>query len=251
MKKTTLAIAVTMALGGVSAQAALTNGTVLAFTPGSVAPAYSQAEAGASWFSMQLAPTSFAYVGLQPGTDGGIVIGVVQPVPPGVLSHPGSPYGGTYTTDVGAIDMGWSFLGNTGLHFTSSPVSVVTDSGTTKTLDFSGWRMSWNGIPSMNWGGGTQVVTGAKGSTTYNNGSGLATITCSTSSCSSSSAFTLDYAAVMPQNDPSDFGGVHYALHLTGQVSTVPLPAAAWLFGSGLVGLVGAARRRTRDVPAG
>ena len=31
-----------------------------------------------------------------------------------------------------------------------------------------------------------------------------------------------------------------------GQVSAVPVPAAAWLFGSGLLGLVGIARRKTR-----
>lgn len=36
------------------------------------------------------------------------------------------------------------------------------------------------------------------------------------------------------------FGSGHYGL----QVSAVPVPAAAWLFGSGVIGLVGAARRR-------
>jgi hypothetical protein len=37
------------------------------------------------------------------------------------------------------------------------------------------------------------------------------------------------------------FGSGHYGLEIT---STVPVPAAAWLFGSGLIGLLGAARRR-------
>ena len=31
----------------------------------------------------------------------------------------------------------------------------------------------------------------------------------------------------------------------TGDVATVPLPAAVWLFGSGLLGLIGMARRKT------
>ncbi|MHB8471241.1 MAG: VPLPA-CTERM sorting domain-containing protein [Gammaproteobacteria bacterium] len=249
MKKTTLAIAVTMALGGLSfnTQAALTTGSLLAYTNGNVGNFDNAAAAGPSWFSMQLGPTSIAYTGLQVGLDGGVKIGISQPLPTGVHSHSGNPYGGSYTSDIGAIDTGWSFLGNTGLHFTTTPINVVTDNGTTKTLDFSGWRMSWNGISSMNWGGGTQVVTGSAGSTTYNNGTGLATITCSTSSCSNGSTFTLDYTAIMAHNDPSDFGGVPYALHLTGHVNAVPVPASAWLLGSGLAGLAGAARRRRRD----
>ncbi|HFD32315.1 MAG TPA: VPLPA-CTERM sorting domain-containing protein [Gammaproteobacteria bacterium] len=34
----------------------------------------------------------------------------------------------------------------------------------------------------------------------------------------------------------------------TGDVSAVPVPAAAWLFGSGLLGLVGAARRKRANI---
>jgi len=36
-----------------------------------------------------------------------------------------------------------------------------------------------------------------------------------------------------------------FAFQIAGNISTVPVPAAVWLFGSGLVGLVGFARRKT------
>lgn len=256
MKKSTLAFAVGMALGGasLSAQAALNNSAVLQFTAGNVGGFTDSASAGVSWFSFQISPTTNIYTGLQPGLDGGIHIGAPQPLPPGVYTHSGNPYGGTYTTDIGAIDAPWSFLIETGLHFTNSPVNVVTDSGTTKTLSFSGWNVSWNGIPAISMSGGMQVVSSVNTTTkvtsytTYNNGTGLATITCSASSCSNTSSFTLDYAATVAQNDWSGFGGVNYGLHLTGHVSSVPVPAAAWLFGSGLAGLAGRRRVRKQEV---
>jgi len=259
MKKSTLAAAVGLAMGGavLSAQAALTSTAVLQFTAGNVGNFGSPAGAGASWFSMQVSPTVTLFTGIQAGTAGGVHIGG-NALPAGVKSHGGLPYGGTYTTDVGAIDTGWGFFSNTGLHFTVSPVGVATDSGATKTLDFSGWNVTWNGIPAISMGGGTQVLssvntkTSVTSFTTYNNGNSLATITCSASSCSNTSSFTLDYSAKVPQKDPSNFGGVPYALHLEGHVSStptvVPVPAAVWLFGSGLLGLVGIARRKKASV---
>ncbi len=59
-------------------------------------------------------------------------------------------------------------------------------------------------------------------------------------------AYTLNYAATVPAGDPSGFGSVKYYLHLEGCVKTVPLPAAVWLFGSGLPGLAGIASRKRR-----
>ena len=49
-----------------------------------------------------------------------------------------------------------------------------------------------------------------------------------------------------PGMENGPFGGFNAAFNLTapGLVSAVPVPAAVWLFGSGLLGLVGVARRR-------
>ena len=45
----------------------------------------------------------------------------------------------------------------------------------------------------------------------------------------------------------TDMYGYSIAIALVRDVSTVPVPAAVWLFGSGLIGLVGVARRKVRD----
>ncbi|MDN5941662.1 MAG: VPLPA-CTERM sorting domain-containing protein [Nitrospira sp.] len=41
-----------------------------------------------------------------------------------------------------------------------------------------------------------------------------------------------------------DGGGGSYQLQMWGSTAPVPLPAAAWLFGSGVIGLIGFARRK-------
>ena len=94
--------------------------------------------------------------------------------------------------------------------------------------------MADNGIEAIDMGG--QALLGD---------TGIATMACSTSSCSSGSTFTLDYFAHVPVGDPSGHGGTGYNLHLEGVVtSAVPVPAAMWLFGSGLLGLIGVAKRK-------
>lgn len=202
----------------------LPTGTKLVFDNGNVGNFSNSTAAGATWFSMAVSITNILFTGLQKGFDGGIVIGTAQGLG-GAYSHPGAPYGGTFTSDTGAIDTGWSFFGNTGLDFTTSAITATPDSNdpTIQTLDFSGWRVTWNSIPEINMGGGTQVVTGKKGTTTFNNGSGLATLTCNPA-CTNGSSFTMEYSATVPQGDPSGFGGVPYAIHMTG---TLAFPASA------------------------
>lgn len=46
------------------------------------------------------------------------------------------------------------------------------------------------------------------------------------------------------QNDGYKPGGMYALAVRPGDVSTVPVPAAVWLFGSGLIGLLGLARRK-------
>ncbi|NOZ37490.1 MAG: VPLPA-CTERM sorting domain-containing protein [Gammaproteobacteria bacterium] len=247
--KTLLSASIALALGGVSlsANAALTTSAVLDFT---------------GTFGLDTGSGAGAVLTpIQSGPDGGIHIGVIQDTN-GHNSHGGAPH------NKGGLDKEWLFSGNSGMHFTSSPITVVdndvnNDGGFTQTLDFSGWRVTWNGVPSITLGGGIQdcgtstdgicVISGAgSGSVdiagSYDNGSGLATITCSAASCSISSTFTLTYAAVIPSNDPSNFNGVPYSLDITGKVvSAVPIPAAVWLFGSGLAGLFAVSRRRKNN----
>jgi hypothetical protein len=157
---------------------------------------------------------------LSQGTTG-IIIGYAQPA--GSASHAGAPL----ATDTNAIDTPWSFFGNTGMHFTASPVTGDTITG----LDFTGWRWSWNGIyENMGggaWGAGfTNGVANISWDGIYGH------------------AYTLDYAATVPLLSPTGFGGVKYKLHLEGTVNAVPIPTAVWLFGSGLVGLFSLARRK-------
>jgi len=266
MKKSAISSAIALAMGTVSfgAQAALTTGSVLTFAPGVVtctyggtAPnncMYGVTDMGGSFFTMDANGDGTVQNSEKTAisANDGIIIGITQAASG---SHSGAPNG----TESPGIDNPWNFFKNTGMQQTTSPITVVNDNGASKDLDFSGWSVTWNGIPSIAMGGGFQdcgtasdgVCVDNNGNDiagTYDNGTGLATINCSTSSCSTSSTFTLSYAAVVPQADPSGFGGVPFTLALAGghvdAPAAVPVPAAAWLFGSGLMGLVGVARRR-------
>ena len=125
---------------------------------------------------------------------------------------------------VGDIDAAWDYFSGTGFHTQSGTLSIASDDGAGNVrLDMTGWTIIWNdedinliqGLPAM--------------------------ITCS-ADCSDGDTYILEYFASVPTTGPS----VPYKLHLSGTISAVPVPAAVWLFGSGLLGLIGLARRKAR-----
>lgn len=213
---------------------ALSTGDVLAIAPGSLA---GSAVAG-SWFGFdangsQVIDLNETYL-MSPGPDGGVVMGVTQIA---LGSHYGSPDG----TESPRIDAPTEFYGTTGMHGNSTPVTILSDLGTTKLLDFSGWHYIFNGIepttPSVGIWLGSNYSDPAS--------SGIATLVCGTVACSNGDTFTLDYAARVPLGEPTCCGGLYYELHIEGVIQgAVPVPAAAWLFGSGMLALLSAAGRR-------
>lgn len=215
---------------------ALSTGDVLAITPGSVAGS----TVTGSWFGFDVNGSGTVVLSemymMSPGPDGGVVMGAAQ-IATG--SHSGSPDG----TESPRIDAPTEFYGSTGMHGNSTPVTILSDLGTTKLLDFSGWHFIWNGTepatPSLGMWLGSNYSDPAS--------SGIATLVCGTVACINGDTFTLDYAARVPLGEPTCCGGLYYQLHIEGVIqSAVPVPAAAWLFGSGLLGLIGVLRRKSR-----
>jgi hypothetical protein len=159
------------------------------------------------------------------GTQG-IVIGALTSAGP---SHGGAPLPG----ETGAIDAAWNFFGQTGSDYNTVAITGNTTTG----LNFSGWTVTWNGIPAIPMGAGAWGVGFADGvaNITWNGVYG--------------STYTLDYTATVPLNDPSTFGGVNYALHLEGTVLAAPVPEAStygmMMAGLGLVGFMASRRRKS------
>ena len=143
-------------------------------------------------------------------------------------SHTGVPNG----TESPSIDMPFYYYQSTGMHLTTSPVTILSDDGAGQvTLDFSGWSIIWfDDTTVMDLGGHNSISPGT----------GIATLLCGTD-CSLGDTFTLDYQTRIAS---TPFNGILYGVHLEGVIGIVPIPAAAWLFVSGLIGLAGVARRR-------
>jgi len=243
MKKNLIGTAVAMAMGtaGISmcADAALVDGSTLGFVPAANSGVQPAVGTGA-WFSMKVSSATTLYTGIN--SFNGLILGSTQGASGSHLGTPGcSPASSvcTPTTEVPGIDDPWGFFGNTGMHqSTVTAASVLAAAGNAATVNMSGWGVTWNGLANI------PMNAGAWGGTTYT--AGVANVVCAVD-CSVGDTYTLDYHATVPAGDPSNFGGVKYGLHLEGTIggaTVVPVPAAVWLFGSGLLGLVGVARRR-------
>jgi len=238
-----------------TANAALAGDARLDFNPGVLTSSVSGSISvnSGSYFGMDVNGNGVISAGERSAIsqNNGLLLGTVQGASG---SHGGLPEG----SESPGIDNPWAFKANTGMQYSSTPTNVLTDDGNGNvTLDFSGWGVTWSGIPVINMGGGIQdcgtdsdglCVTPAPASIdiggVFDNGTGVAVVTCAVD-CAEGDTYTLDYTAIVPQGDPSNFGGILFQLHLEGTVaSAVPVPAAVWLFGSGLLGLAGVARRR-------
>ena len=225
MKKLALATALLTATGAASASS-LDTLSVLGIdqgTGGFVEPT----PGTGSWFAMEaLGPGGWVYTGIGEAPGGGINLD-------GAAQFSRAEGVAPELTEVAGVDNSWVFFGSTGLHgHTGVNISDNATVGTAD-LDFTGWYVSWNNVASISMGGDPG---------NFPADTGVATVTC-TVDCAVGDTYSLDYAAHVPLAS-ADFPGVAYQLHLEGTVSAVPVPAAVWLFGSGLVGLASIARRK-------
>ena len=220
------------------------QGDVLTITAGASVGTNPVTSATGSYFGMDMNGDSKIQLSeldmLSQGTTS-LVLGVTTSAG---ASHSGPPV----AADTNEIDAPWAFFGNTGSDYLKIAVSGSTTSG----LNLSGWTVTWNGIPAINMGGGawqplncSAVWMQCTGHTFTNGNAEFTWDGVSGDPYSPYAAYTLNYAATVPAGDPSGFGGVKYYLHLTGFMP-VPIPAAVWLLGSGLIGLAGIAGRRGR-----
>ena len=220
MKKAILGVAITLSMG-------------LSVSGGAYAALASDANlSGSGSFAMEVSTGFFLPTAVT--TLNGIDIGTAQAASG---SHTG-PVDGSESPN---IDNAWLFFGNTGMHQTTSAVNIASDDGAGNVLlDFSGWNVTWNGISSIPMGAGAHTTTSGA-----SNPEGQAILSCG-NTCEFGDTFSLEYSGRVPNPDASTFAGVAYRFDLTGTIGTsaVPVPAAVWLFGSGLLGLVGVARRK-------
>jgi hypothetical protein len=127
-------------------------------------------------------------------------------------------------------DEGWA------AHFTTSPLTVVEADAMIAKVNMSGWRLAWHG-EAINLGSGFAYAFSNDG--IWGNGNDI-----------------LDYFVPNASSGLASYAGLavtccgdnsvgNYYLHLEGSFipSVVPVPAAIWLMGSGMFGLLGFARR--------
>lgn len=181
-----------------------------------------------SWFALdmdlngQIAPEERTPV--YPGSSGGVVIGGDGIVTPQVI---------------GQIDT-WTLFGLPGNHYTTVMPTGSTETG----LDFGGWSIYHNGAT-------VDASTGSGAWTPSNCGilgcagvSFVADVAAISWSGVYGDSYSLWYSWEFQDASPGAMIPTRYVLHLEGAViASVPVPAALWLLGSGILALGISARR--------
>lgn len=212
-------------------QAALVGFRLLNFEGAAVDPLQNNirpADGTGSWFNVSPFAGEYIYTSLT-SWNGLEINGGSQPASG---AHMGSPDG----SENPGIDQPWEFVTSTGMHMTTSPVTVLSQSGNTVLLDFSGWTAIW----------GSQTIFLGAGSW-GSNPDGVAILTCAID-CSNigtvegGEAWSLSYTATVQDGA---LLGMTYELHLE---SAVPIPAALYLFIPGLLSLFAVSRRKTKVI---
>lgn len=157
----------------------------------------------------------------------GLIIGVAQPYqgPSVGVDAPYDPSTGqNITSAFQAVFQGQPYPA-WGTFYSTSAI-VDNDGGT---LDFTGWNMVWDVNPAI------------FGSGAYHYPPGDAVFTLMPGGAYGTGRYALNYFSKNCATGDFECQGI--LVHLEGSISLVPLPAAIWLFGPGLLGLVAVAKR--------
>jgi len=174
----------------------------------------------------------------------------------GGLTLGGTTSNGQGTQMSTAVTDPWYFSGHTGWNRIDTTVGAgnnvapsYNNTGGTDNLDLGAWIVYWgptnSALSDIDMSNVDSSTLTCYSGPLYTAGSaGITATPVAAGSCAVGDSYTFDYSATVPTAVPG-FGGFVYDLHLEGTVtSAVPIPAAAWLFGSGLLGLAGIARRK-------
>jgi hypothetical protein len=163
-------------------------------------------------------------------TNGGTLLPVGSKTISGPVAPPVQIVMGTYQNPI--VQVGSGFLGakiySTGAYGMPAPSGGVDTTANTISVDFSSLRgYAHIGLYSLDMA--LPLITKPPSSGTYNPGTGAYALTWS-------NPFSLLVAGQTISGSAT--------VSLSGTATLVPVPAAIWLLGSGLLGLAGVARRR-------